>query len=99
MGDKVQEDTILFMDYLIKILKFMDLLEGTKVSSSKNSSKLLSKTYKNTSTKAGSTYLEEAVIKLELNSKFNKQQQPAKHLILMVLFLLEPVTLLLMELF
>ena len=48
MGDKVQEDTILFMDYLIKILKFMDLLEGTKVSSSKNSSKLLSKTYKNT---------------------------------------------------
>jgi hypothetical protein len=48
MGDKVQEDTILFMDYLIKILKYMDLLEATKVSSSKNSSKLLSKTYKNT---------------------------------------------------
>ena len=37
MVDKVQEDTILFMDYLIKILRSMALLEVTKVSLSKNS--------------------------------------------------------------
>mgnify|MGYP007057242349 CR=1 FL=1 len=47
MVDKVQEDIILSMDCLIRILRSLGLLEVIKVYSSRNSSKLQSKTFKN----------------------------------------------------